>query len=183
MNDRWNPTPDRGRGDEDELESKLLRAPGAKLTITLDGLRRGLALIRGLGNRPGMLSLANVLLWLHANAYRREFLSVSALSSVSPVGSLALSIRVTAENESRQYGRVRRLDNSSQFEWELSEDDLLRLGLAVHRLACKPEHGYDEVPGRGRRRRRGPPGVGVKPWSTDSVAVTRLSICPADWIV
>ena len=144
MNHRRNPTPDPGRGDEDELESKLLHAPGAKLTVALGEPTRGLSLINILGNRPGMLSLANVLLWLHANAYRREFLSISALSFVGPVGSLALSIRVTEGTEARQYGRVRRLDNSSQFEWELSEDDLLRLGLAVHRLACKPEHGYDE---------------------------------------
>jgi hypothetical protein len=143
---RSNPTPGPDPGDEDELESKLLHAPGAKLTVALGEPTRGLPLIHILGNRPGMLSLANVLLWLHSNAYRREFLSVSALSFVGTVGSLALSIRVTAGNESRQYGRVRRLENSSQFEWELSEDGLLRLGLAVHRLACKPEHGYDEFP-------------------------------------
>jgi hypothetical protein len=141
-----NPTSGPGRGDEDERESKLLRAPGAKLTVTLGAPTRGRPLIHILGNRPGVLSLANVLLWLHANAYRREFLSVSALPFVGPVGSLALSIRVTDGDESRWYGRVRRLDNSGQFEWELSEDELLGLGLAVHRLACKPEHGYDEYP-------------------------------------
>jgi hypothetical protein len=38
---------------------------------------------------------------------------------------------------------VRRLDRSAEFEWELTEDDLQRLALRLHRLASVPEREYE----------------------------------------
>jgi hypothetical protein len=76
----------------DEDEYRLLTQPGASLTISLASAYDGLPRIHVFGNREGMLSLANVLLWLRANGF------------------------------------------------------LQRLGLAVHRLACFPEHGHDLLP-------------------------------------
>jgi hypothetical protein len=132
------------RGDEPEIE--LLVLPGAELVVSLGGSERGLPILHIIGNRQGMLSLANVLLWLLANGFRREFLSVSALPFVRWVGPIALSIRVTDEQDTGDYGLLHRLDRGSQYEWELPEDDLRRLGLAVHHLGCVPEHGYDLFP-------------------------------------
>ncbi len=130
----------------DESEYQLLTQPGAVLTISLCPPFDGLPVIHLLGNREGMLSLANVLLWLHANCSRREFLSITALPFVRQQGMLALSIRVLMEDATSNYGWLKLLDKGQQFEWRLPEDDLETLGLRVHRLACAPEHGYDRLP-------------------------------------
>jgi hypothetical protein len=130
----------------DDDEYTLLTQSGAVLTISLcppfDGLRE----IHLIGNRQGMLSFANVLLWLHANTSRREFLSITALPFVHQQGMIALSIRVLMEDSTSDYGWLQLLDKGHQFEWRLPEDDLKALGILVHRLACFPEHGYDRLP-------------------------------------
>jgi hypothetical protein len=130
----------------DETEYRLLTQPGAVLTISLCPPFEGLPVIHLLGNREGMLSLANVLLWLHANSSRREFLSITALPFVHQQGMVALSIRVLMEDSTSDYGWLQLLDKGQQFEWRLPEDDLKALGLIVHRLACLPGHGYDRLP-------------------------------------
>jgi hypothetical protein len=47
-----------------------------------------------LGNRAGLLSLANVLLWLVANAWRREFLALAELPFVHVGAPLAVCLRL-----------------------------------------------------------------------------------------
>ena len=130
----------------DDGEYPLLSQPGAVLTISLAPSFEGLPVIHLLGNRQGMLSLANVLLWLHANSSRREFLSLTALPFVHQQGMIALSIRVLMEDGTSDLGWLQLLDKGEQFEWSLPEDDLKALGLRVHHLACVPEHGYDRLP-------------------------------------
>jgi len=131
----------------DEDEYCLLTQPGALLTISLAPPYEGLSRIHVLGNREGMLSLANVLLWFHANGSRREFLSVTSLPFVQRQGMIALSIRMLQEDSTPDdYGWLQLMDKGQQYEWILPEDDLQPLGLAVHRLACFPEHGYDLLP-------------------------------------
>lgn len=134
------------RFGSDEAEYRLLTQTGAFLTISPGPLFDGLPQIHVFGNREGMLSLANVLLWLHANGSRREFLSVSSLPFVQKTGVIALSIHLLIENSTSDYGCVLRRDKGEQFEWSLPEDDLRALGLTVHHLACFPEHGYDRLP-------------------------------------
>jgi hypothetical protein len=130
----------------DAAEYRLLTQPGAVLSISLGPPFEGHPVIHLIGNRQGMLSLANVLLWLHANSSRREFLSVTALPFVQRQQMIALSIRVLMEDGTSDYGWIQLLDKGQQFEWSLPEDDLKALGLSVHRLACVPEHGYDRLP-------------------------------------
>jgi hypothetical protein len=132
--------------DSDEADYTLLTTAGATLDISLDGLVDGLPEILVLGNREGMLSLANVLLWLRAHDWRRELLSVTALPFVQRQGDIALSLRVLAEDPAGDYGSLHLMDKGCQYEWRIPEDDLTRLALTVHRLACVPEHGYDCVP-------------------------------------
>lgn len=130
----------------DDDEYRLLTQSGAALSISLASPFEGLPVIHLFGNREGMLSLANVLLWLHANSFRREFLSITALPFVQQQGGISISVHVLAVDGTSDYGRVRLSDKDKQFEWELPEDDLKALGLTVHRLACVPEHGYDRLP-------------------------------------
>ncbi len=42
-------------------------------------------------------------------------------------------------------GLVSRSDRGEQFEWEMTEDDLRRVALSLHRLACNPAHEYDRL--------------------------------------
>ena len=131
----------------DEDEYGLLTHAAAVLTISLSPPIEGLPVIHLLGNREGMLSLANVLFWLHANLSRREFLSLTALPFVQRQGKIALSIRVLAvDSAPNNYGSIHLVDKGQQFEWSLPEDDLQATGLLVHHLACFPEHGYDRLP-------------------------------------
>ena len=66
----------------DNEELMFLASPGAELSISLFESDGAPSEIRVFGNRAGMLSLANILLWLHANSYRREFLSLTSLPFV-----------------------------------------------------------------------------------------------------
>jgi hypothetical protein len=65
----------------DETEYALLVLPEALVTVSRRASECALGL-RLFGNRVGMASLSNILLWLKANAYRREFLSLTELSFI-----------------------------------------------------------------------------------------------------
>ena len=97
-----------------------------------------------LANRAGLLSLANVLLWLHANSWRREFLSLGELSYVKLDGSTVVHIRIDEDDESH-HGRLGRLDRGQLLEWSIAETGLLQVALWMHNLASKPEHEYDRL--------------------------------------
>ena len=83
-----------------------------------------------------MLSLANILLWFAANAWRREFLSFGELGFVSLEGDLSLSMRLEMETTTGKHGTVRRLDRAVSLEWVISEDCLPQLALLIHGLDC-----------------------------------------------
>jgi hypothetical protein len=95
------------------------------------------------GNRPGLLSLANVFLWFLANAYRREFLALAELPFVRLESDLSVCMRLTLDETGGSGGTVCRLDHGTSLEWILSEDDLQRVALLLHRLVSKPGHQYD----------------------------------------
>jgi hypothetical protein len=118
--------------------------PGARLNATLlreAGTRQ--PEIQILGNREGLASLANVFLWLHANAFRREVLSLAKLPFATMSGKLALALRVTDAKSYGTFGRCRSLGVGEAFEWSLSEDDLLRLAVQVHHLVSLEGHEYE----------------------------------------
>jgi len=97
------------------------------------------------GNRAGLLSLANVMLWLHANAWRRELLTLAEPPFVQLDAPVSVCLRLTNTEGTGRDGSLRRTDRGRQFEWSLPEDDLQRVALLVHRLASKPEHEYDRL--------------------------------------
>ena len=129
----------------DEANYRFLTVPGARLQASLsvgDAVRQELCLF---GDRAGLLSLANVLLWFVANAWRREFLSFAELGFVDQLGPLSVRIRLSDEAATGRHGRVVREDRGESLEWSISEDDLRRAALGVHHLACDPGHEYDRL--------------------------------------
>jgi hypothetical protein len=123
----------------------FMTAPGAHLVLRLETDAKGQPELLLSGNRSGLLSLANVLLWLHAMAWRRELLSLGELPFVEPQGSVALHIRVGANGATAGHGVVQKLDRGDEFEWTIQEDDLQSVGLAVHRLAANPDDEYTRL--------------------------------------
>ena len=115
----------------DETEYALLVLPEALVRVSRQESPCGLYL-RLLGNRVGLVSLSSVLLWLKANAYRREFLSLTELSFIRSETSLSLSVRVSEGEVSANLGELRILDGVSEVEWEMTEDDLQRIALRLH---------------------------------------------------
>jgi hypothetical protein len=127
----------------DEADYRFLTAPGAAVGVQLASGASGRAEIQVFGNRAGLLSLANILLWLVANAWRREFLALAELPFVRVAAPLALCVRLTEAEPIGRDGLLSRLDRGEQFEREISEKDLRRVALGIHHLACTPEHEYD----------------------------------------
>ena len=124
----------------------FLILPDADLLILLVKQQNAPHEVRLFGNRSGMASLANVLLWLHANS-SREFLSITALPFVRNPEAINLVVCVTDEDASPELaGRIRRLDRLSQFEWIVGEADLRGAALTAHHLASLPGHEYDLLP-------------------------------------
>ena len=72
------------RDDRDEY--RFLTPSGAAVTVRV-GAGTGRPIVRISGNRAGLLALSNVLLWLTANAWRREFLSLAELPFVDAEGA------------------------------------------------------------------------------------------------
>src|SRR5437879_3467077 len=101
----------------DEDEYRLLSLPQADVQVRLARCEAGEPEIEVFGNRMGLLALANVLLWLLAHAWRREFLSLAELPFVHVQPPLSLYIRLTLEDQPGWHGLLKRTDNADQFEW------------------------------------------------------------------
>src|SRR5262249_52386483 len=127
----------------DDAEYRFLTMPGASLHVRLETCPPEPAELQLFGNRAGLLSLANVLLWLVTNSWRRELLSLAELPFVRVEPPLAVCLRLTAEEAMGRDGLVTRSDRGEQLEWEFTEDDLKRVALQIHDLACCPAHEYD----------------------------------------
>lgn len=129
---------------QDAKEYEFLTLPRAELDCRLVATSEGLEL-QFFGNRAGILSLSNGLLWLHANAWRREFFSLGELPFVHLEGRLSVCIRQSGGAKSDGHGSICRMDQGESLEWELTEGELTQVGLCLHRLASSPEHEYDRL--------------------------------------
>jgi hypothetical protein len=129
----------------DEADYRILTLPGAAVCVRLAVDEQGQPELQVFGNRAGLLSLANVLLWLVANAWRREFLALAELPFVQVEASLSVCLRLTDAEATGRDGFLCRTDRGGQFDWSVSEDDLRRVALLVHRLASNPGHEYDRL--------------------------------------
>jgi hypothetical protein len=129
----------------DKAAYRFLTTPDAQVHCRLATNERGQPELQLFGNRAGILSLANVLLWLVANAWRREFLSLGELPFMHLEAPLAVCLRVMMADPTGRDGLLSRTDRGEQFEWVVPEDNLQRVALTLHRLACRPEHEYDRL--------------------------------------
>jgi hypothetical protein len=147
----------------DEADYRFLTAQGASIDMALADTAEGGELPL-FGNRAGLLSLANVLLWFVANSWRREFLTLTDLPFVRAQGLRSLYLRLSHEEGTGRDGFRARTDCGQQFEWTIPEEDLRRMALSVHRLASKPSHQYDRLlPAE-------PSAVGIQICMTDAAA-------------
>jgi hypothetical protein len=128
----------------DEADYLFLTTPGATVEVALADTANGPE-IQLFGNRAGLLSLANVLYWFVANAWRREFLSLTDLPFIRTSGLISLCLRLNNQEANSRDGFLARMDRGQQFEWTIAEDDLRRVALTVHRLVSKPGHEYDQL--------------------------------------
>jgi hypothetical protein len=133
------------RQSPDAAEYQFLTTPGAAVQVRLAADREGRPELQIFGNRAGLLSLANVLLWLVATAWRREFLSLAELRFVHAESPLTVCLRVTAEAETGRDGFLSCSRHGDQLEWEITEDDLRRVAVSLHRLSMRPDHEYDQL--------------------------------------
>jgi hypothetical protein len=97
------------------------------------------------GNRAGLLSLANVLFWLVANASRREFLSLGELPFMRLGDRLAVCLRLSDAVADGSHGVLRLQDRDRSLEWVITEEGLQQVALWVHRLVSRPGHEYDRL--------------------------------------
>jgi hypothetical protein len=129
----------------DGADYRFMAAPGAAVKVRLATDEQGHPGLEIFGNRAGLLSLANVLLWLVANAWRREFLALAELPFVQVETPVAVCLRLTDAEATGRDGLLSRTDLGEQFEWSIPEDDLRRVAMLVHRLASNPGHEYDRL--------------------------------------
>lgn len=129
----------------DEADYRFLTAPGAAVCVSLAEDEQGQPELQIFGNRAGLLSFANVMLWFVANAWRREFFALAELPCVQVEAPLSVSVRMTDTEATGRDGLLARTDWSAQFEWSISEDDLERVALLVHQLTSNPAHEYDRL--------------------------------------
>ena len=129
----------------DEAELGFFAFPGASLTVSLVTAPNGARVLQLHGNRAALASLANALLWLHANGWRREFLSVTSLQWVTAHGAASLMLHLVDAGHDDDWGSLLLADKACQYEWLLSDESLRRVALDVHHIASNPAHEYDRM--------------------------------------
>lgn len=128
----------------DSAAYAFLTSPGAYIACQIASGNEGQEL-QIFGNRSGLLSMANILLWFVANAWRREFLSLGELGFVRMGGLLSVSIRLTDEESADGHGTIRRQDRGESLEWAMSEEGARVVAHGIHGLASVPEREYDRL--------------------------------------
>jgi hypothetical protein len=128
--------------NEDADEYHFLTSKGAHIDCRLASIsdKQELELF---GNREGLLSLANIFLWLVANAWRREFLSLGELDFIELTAGLVVCIRLSDDDDPAAHGILHLLDKGESLEWVITEEGLQQVALWIHRLVSCPSHEYD----------------------------------------
>ena len=127
----------------DDAEYRFFVAPGAMLRASLfEGMAPAKRTLRLWGNRPGILSLANVLLAFQGNAGDREFMALTGLPFVEVDDQLSVIVRLTDGEATGHHGFVSSTDQVKQLEWAIADGDLQQVSLWVHRIAADPAQEY-----------------------------------------
>lgn len=117
--------------------------PDSHLYISLHERPSKLPRIEITGNPRGMVSIANIFLWLASPTTDFDSISITALPFISVDSALSLTAHLLPEDEveTKYHGKLVRLDKSVQYEWQASEQQIINVTLLVHQLGCTPETG------------------------------------------
>ena len=122
----------------------MLFRSDSQLHLSIHERPTKLPLVEITGNPRGMVSIANILLWLASPATDYDSLSISALPFLTVDSALGLTVLLIPEDEAENHcqGRLVRLDKAMQFEWQTTEQELIHVALLAHQIGCTPEKGY-----------------------------------------
>ena len=115
--------------------------PGAFLTAEL--ARRSWSdkpIIEICGNRQGLFSLGNLLLWISLHSSDTESLSITGLPFVHFKSTLSLTV-VQPMKGSDEYGKLIRTDKDKQFQWIIKDELLQREAIYIIDIGLTPD-GY-----------------------------------------
>ena len=128
----------------DEYPSEWVVLPGAELELEFRAevdLRvhqpPGPAIFI-MGNRYGLVSLGNALLWMAQGGDNFETLSITGLPYARARGSLSLSVWTDLRGAEPE-DRVVRVDGASQYEWRIDDESLEELAVAVLNVGYTPQ--------------------------------------------
>lgn len=122
--------------------------PGSSLTAELEveGWPKPTIVIAG--NREGLFSLGNLLLWISTSSVEHESLSITGLPFVHAQSTLCLIVVQTMESND-QCGKLIRTDKDKQFQWLITDEQLEREAIGVLDIAYTSDfycgnhlHGY-----------------------------------------
>lgn len=121
--------------------------PDSRLHISLLERPAKLPLVEITGNPRGMVSIANIFLWLASPATDFDSISITALPCVTVESSFGLTALLVPENEvdAKRQGKLMRLDKAKQYEWRAAENQIIDVALGTHIIGCTPEKGYIDV--------------------------------------
>src|SRR5687768_6558196 len=103
---------------DDRADYSFFASADAAVDVRLGGTHAGRVLFIS-GNRAGLLALANVLLYLFANSWRRELLSLREVPFVRMEGTAHVVVRVMQADPSGDDGLLLELDAGDQLEWQI----------------------------------------------------------------
>jgi len=122
--------------------------PGASLTAELDIERWPKPTIVIRGNREGIFSLGNLLLWISTAPVEHESLSITGLPFVHAKSTLCLIVVQTMDSD-EQCGHLVRTDKDKQFQWFITDGQLQAEAVGILDIAYASEldcvnhlHGY-----------------------------------------
>lgn len=116
--------------------------PGASLTAELQVSGWPKPTITILGNKEGLLSLGNLLLWISLS--QNESLSVTGLPFVQTKSTLCLMVVQWMEGD-HEWGRLVRTDKDKQFQWLIEDELLEREAVETLRAAFQRGHVHGNV--------------------------------------
>ncbi len=97
-------------------------------------------IIEIIGNRQGLVSLGNLLLWISLNCPYTDSISITGLPFILVKSTLSLTVVLTMHG-SDSYGQLLCVDKDQQFEWLIKDELLERDAIATLDIGFTPD-GY-----------------------------------------
>ncbi|MHC4173411.1 MAG: hypothetical protein ACYTBX_14520 [Planctomycetota bacterium] len=134
---------------ESQYPPNWIVLPGSSLTAELTKKQESdKPVIEIYGNRQGLASLGNLLLWVSTSSTENESLSITGLPFVNVKSALSFTV-VQPELSGSFYGIIKRVDKAEQFHWLINSDLLQKEAIDILDVSYTPD-GYspDHIHGR-----------------------------------